>query len=249
MLGDAMCDIWDPNDCPDDEKCMPWDSGGGTWDALKCSPVDANPKVIGDECFAPDGPAGGVDDCGVGLFCYYVDAQTNIGTCIEFCTGSPSTPMCGPDAICTIVNDGVLVLCRPSCDPISQDCEPAGSACYQATGTGSFTCIADKSGDMGAYGDECAYISSCDAGLACATSTAVPGCTAGSCCTPFCDLNSPANCPGTGQICEPYYEMPDPGYEHVGLCVVPQPKIDRDAGDWSTRAPVEEAALGPVMRR
>lgn len=239
-VGESMCDIWMPMDCGEDEKCMPYSSMGETWDALKCVPLDENPKELGDECLAPEGPDGGTDDCGQGLFCYYVDAETNVGTCIAFCTGSPSTPTCGPNSICTVVNDGVLVLCRPSCDPIVQDCEPAGSACYQATGTGSFTCIADKSGDTGTYGDPCQYISSCDAGLACATAASVPGCDSGSCCTPFCDLSGPNNCPGAaqGQVCEPYYEQPDPGYENVGLCAVPQPKVE-GGPTARRRAPLE----------
>jgi len=214
-------------DCGEEEKCMPYASMGETWDALKCSPLVENPKTLGDECFAEEGPAGGVDDCDDGLFCYYVNSDTNVGTCIAFCSGSPSNPTCDTGTICTVVNDGVLVLCRPACDPIVQDCDPPGSACYQATGTGSFTCIADKSGDTGAYGDDCQYISSCDAGLACIAAAAVPGCTAGSCCTPFCDLGEPNDCPGAaqGQVCEPYFDVPDPGYENVGICAVPQPKI------------------------
>ena len=225
VFGEAMCDIWDPNDCGESEKCMPYAMMGDTWDALKCSPLAENPKVLGDECNAIDGTYGGVDDCGKGLYCYYVDMETNVGTCIEFCTGSPVAPMCGPDAICTIVNDGVLVLCRPECDPTIQDCEPANSGCYQATGTGSFTCIIDKSGPTGQYGDTCELISSCDPGFACVEQNGVPGCTTGACCTPFCDINQPNNCPGAaqGQTCEPYYAQPDPGYEHVGICVLPTP--------------------------
>ena len=225
MAVEAMCDIWDPNDCGESEKCMPYAMMGDTWDALKCSPLAENPKVLGDECEAIDGTYGGVDDCGKGLYCYYVDMETNQGTCIEFCTGSPVAPMCGPEAICTIVNDGVLVLCRPECDPTIQDCEPANSGCYQATGTGSFTCIIDKSGPTGQYGDTCELISSCDPGFACVEQNGVPGCTTGACCTPFCDINQPNNCPGAaqGQTCEPYYAQPDPGYEHVGICVLPTP--------------------------
>ncbi len=232
MLGEAMCDIWSEGDCGEGEKCMPYASTGGTWDALKCSPLDDNPKQLGDECFADMGPAGGVDDCGEGLYCYYVDPDTNVGTCIEFCTGSPAAPSCGPDTICTIVNDGVLVLCRPECDPTLQDCQPAGSGCYQATGTGSFTCIWDKSGSGGAYGEPCDFISSCDPGLACLDAASVPGCTGGSCCSNFCDVDEPNACPdaGQGQICEPYYDAPDPGYEHVGVCAVPQPKVEGGDG-------------------
>ena len=225
VFGEAMCDIWDPDDCGEGEKCMPYAMMGETWDALKCSPVAENPKVLGDECNAPEGPYGGEDDCGNGLYCYYIDEETNSGTCIEFCTGDPTNPMCGPEAICTIVNDGVLVLCRPECDPTIQDCEPANSGCYQATGTGSFTCIIDKSGPTGAYGDACELISSCDPGFACVDAVNQPGCTSNRCCTNFCDLNAGNTCPQAdqGEQCEPYYDIPDPGYEHVGICVLPQP--------------------------
>lgn len=230
QVGGSMCDIWTPGDCGDEEKCMPYAMMGETWDALKCSPLDDNPKVLGDECLAPEGAYGGIDDCGAGLYCYYINNETNIGSCIEFCTGSPTTPMCGPEAICTIVNDGVLVLCRPECDPTIQDCEPAGSGCYQATGTGSFTCIIDKSEETGVYGDSCTLISTCDPGLACLEAAAVPGCTSESCCSNFCDLNSPNTCPdaGGGQLCEAYYEQPDPGYEHVGICALPMGDVDDD---------------------
>lgn len=225
MVSEAMCDIWNFDDCGDGEKCIPYAMGGSSWDALKCIPVDENAKTLGDECNAPLGGAGGQDDCENGLFCYYVDGETNTGTCIAHCMGSPSAPTCGPDTVCTIVNDGVLTLCRPTCDPVLQDCDPTGSACWQATGTNGFTCIIDSSGDAGAYGDPCEFINSCDPGLACADANGVPGCTGSGCCTPFCDVNEPNNCPDAamGQTCEPYYDMPDPGYEHVGICVIPAP--------------------------
>lgn len=231
-MGEAMCDIWKIDDCPEGEKCIPYAMGGGSWDALKCIDLDENPKLLGDECSAPLGGAGGQDDCDVGLFCYYIDSETNMGTCIAHCGGTPTSPTCEGNTVCTIVNDGVLTLCRPSCDPVSQDCEPTGSACWQATGTNGFTCIIDASGDTGAYGDACEYINACDPGLACADAAAVPDCTGNGCCTPFCDLNEPNNCPGVGQTCEAYYETPDPGWEHVGLCVLPSGDV---AGGASAR--------------
>lgn len=225
---ESMCDIWNPNDCPEGEKCMPYASGGSSWDALKCVPVSDNPKVLGDECTAPLGGSGGEDDCDVGLFCYYVQSETQIGTCISFCTGSPESPVCDNDTLCSIVNDGVLVLCRPTCDPIVQDCEPVGSSCLQATGSEGFVCIIDASGaDSGMYGDNCEYLNSCDPGLACADAAGVPGCTGSGCCSPFCDTSAPNECPDmdVGQVCEPWFETPVPGYENVGLCVLPSPDI------------------------
>jgi hypothetical protein len=235
---ESMCDIWNPNDCPEGEKCMPYASGGSSWDALKCIPIAENPKVLGDECNAPLGGAGGEDDCDGGLFCYYVDSETQVGTCISFCTGSAEMPVCEADTLCSIVNDGVLVLCRPTCDPIVQDCEPAGSACLQATGSEGFVCIIDASGaDAGAYGDNCEFLNSCDPGLACADAAGVPGCTGSGCCSPFCDTSAMNECPDAamGQICEPWFETPVPGYETVGLCVLPTPDIVEPPSAFSAR--------------
>src|SRR5690606_8439024 len=119
--GEAMCDIWMENDCPEGEKCIPYAMGGGSWDALKCIDVAEDPKTLGDECLAPLGGAGGEDDCDKGLFCYYIDTETQTGTCIAHCGGSPDSPVCDSGTVCTIVNDGVLTLCRPTCDPVAQD--------------------------------------------------------------------------------------------------------------------------------
>jgi hypothetical protein len=79
---------------------------------------------------------------------------------------------------------------------------------------------------MGAYGDSCEYLNVCDPGLWCADATVVPGC-AGSigCCSEFCELSNPdATCMGAGQECTAYYEegQAPPGYEDVGVCILPQ---------------------------
>jgi len=41
------------------------------------------------------------------------------------------------------------------------------------------------------------------------------------CCTPFCDLSAPNTCPLPEQMCAPWSAAPDPGYENVGVCLVP----------------------------
>lgn len=74
------------------------------------------------------------------------------------------------------------------------------------------------------YGEECTG-GYCAAGLQCAPGDWVPepGCTTNdSCCTPYCNVNDTNACPGVDQLCMwiPNQD-PIPGFEHVGLCMVP----------------------------
>lgn len=221
------CDIW-AQDCPVGEKCMPWaNDGGNAWNATRCSPVDDNPGQVGDECTVEGSGVSGIDSCDLSEMCYYVDPETNMGICVGFCQGNAANPVCDPGYVCTINNDGVLILCRPECDPLLQDCME-GVACLPAAGSDHFTCIVDASGEMGAAGDPCEFINSCDPGLFCGDATAVPNCAGSSgCCTEFCDLSDPmaaAQCSlGGGQECVPWYEegQAPPGLENVGACALP----------------------------
>lgn len=221
------CDVW-TDDCPEGQKCMPWASdGGSSWNATRCSPLDANAGQVGDECTVEGSGVSGLDTCGPRSMCYYTDSETNIGICVSFCEGTQNAPSCQPDFICTIVNDGVLTLCRPTCDPILQDC--AGDAsCLQATGSDGFTCIADASGEGGQPGDPCEFINACDPGSYCASAELVPACSGASgCCTEFCDITdaaAAAGCSlGAGQECVPWFDKgaEPPGLEHVGICALP----------------------------
>jgi hypothetical protein len=221
----AQCDIWDPKGCPEGEKCMPWDDqGGGFWNATKCSPVDAQPKQDGDECATEGGGTSGVDNCDVGLLCWFLNEE-NVGSCINMCTGSMENPMCNPGEVCDISNNGSLILCLDTCDPVAVDC-PDGQICFAtSTGDGQFICDFDASGDIGQFGDPCEFINVCDPGLYCAGADAMPGCDAGGCCTPFCDVNDP-QCPASDpQVeCVKWHEpgTEPPGLEHVGVCILPE---------------------------
>ncbi|MCA9653947.1 MAG: ribulose phosphate epimerase [Myxococcales bacterium] len=218
------CDIF-AQDCPEGEKCMPWASSGGTWDATRCSPIDENPGQPGDECSVEGGGASGIDSCDIGSMCWDVDPETNMGTCVAMCTGDSANPICeDPDTSCSIANDGAIVLCLPNCDPLLQDCAE-GQACYPVADI--WVCGPDASGEMGAAGDPCEFINVCDVGNICLDASAWPDC-AGSigCCSPVCDTTDPmgdAQCPGAGQTCQPWYEEGNapPGYENVGACALP----------------------------
>jgi hypothetical protein len=222
------CDVW-TQDCPDGHKCMPWDNTGtGSWNATRCSALDPNPAQIGDVCAVEGTGVSGVDNCALGSMCWGVDPETNTGTCIAFCSGTDANPSCSdPSTTCSITNDGALILCLPSCDPLEQACRE-GEACY---GVGStFICAPNAApADGGSYGSPCAYLNVCNPGLFCAGAAGVPGCQgAEGCCSEFCDLSSPdgdAQCQGAagGQACVPWFEdnQAPPGLADVGACFVP----------------------------
>jgi hypothetical protein len=222
------CDVWG-QDCPEGQKCMPWDnSGQGAWNATKCTPLDPNPAQVGDECTVEGSGISGIDNCTLASMCWAVDPETNLGTCVAFCSGTEANPQCdNPDTTCSITNSGVLILCLPSCDPLAQDCDE-GQACY---GVGpSFICAPNASGaDLGNYGDPCEYLNVCNPGLFCAGAAGVPGCQGSQgCCSEFCSLSHPdgnEQCTGSGggQNCVPWFEdgQAPPAYLDVGGCVIP----------------------------
>ena len=213
------CSVWD-QDCPPGEKCMPWaNDGGNAWNATRCSPVDPDPDQVGDECTVEGSGVSGVDSCDIAQMCWNVDTETNMGTCVAFCSGSEAMPTCAPPGTaCSISNEGVLILCLPLCNPlVPEDC-PAGEGCYPSGDV--FQCAPDASGDMGAAGDPCEYLNACDTGLMCADPASVPNCGSIGCCSPFCEVGDDTPCLA-GQTCVPFYEMgqaPDMCLENVGIC-------------------------------
>ncbi len=220
------CDVW-MQDCPEGEKCMPWaNDGGSSWNATRCSEVADNPGQVGDECAVEGSGVSGIDDCDVASMCYYVDPETGLGSCVGFCEGSPDSPMCEPDFLCSISNNGVLILCRAECDPLLQDCQ-GSAACLPANGSDGFVCIVDASGEAGAPGDPCEFLNSCDPGLFCANADVVPNCKgSGGCCSEFCDLTDPVpddGCSLMDQMCDAWFEegAAPPDLAHVGACVLP----------------------------
>lgn len=215
------CDVW-AQDCPEGQKCAPWVSdGGAAWDALRCVDVDANGGQPGDACQAEGGGGSGIDDCALGSMCWNV-GEEGTGICVAFCGGTAQAPSCADTATtCIIANDGVLNLCLPICDPLLQDCGD-GQACYPAGD--AFACAPDVSGELGLFGDPCAAINTCDAGLLCANPELVPGCQGEGCCTSFCEIDDGTDCPAQGQECVTWYEpgQAPPGAESLGACVIPE---------------------------
>ena len=92
-------------------------------------PGRADPDAAGQPCAVEGSGVSGIDSCELGSMCFFVDPETNEGTCVALCVGTPELPSCGsPTEVCTTSNDGVLNLCLLSCDPKAPNC-PAGQEC------------------------------------------------------------------------------------------------------------------------
>ncbi|MBL8946957.1 MAG: hypothetical protein JNK45_27545 [Myxococcales bacterium] len=215
---DIQCDLWS-QDCPDGSKCAPWaDDGGDQWNASECIDLDPTPAQPGEPCTIAGAPASGDDDCDISALCWDVDPGTGLGTCVPFCGGSEANPMCEGDTSCWIANDGVLILCLPTCDPLAPTCGD-GSSCV-ANGDAFFCLPSERVAQ--AYDAACEEWLGCGTGLVCAGAGSTPNCDA-SCCTALCDLATPM-CPDqdAGQSCVPYFAAgtEPPGLENVGVCLV-----------------------------
>ncbi len=204
------CDVW-LQDCPAGEKCVPYDStGGNVWNAYKCVPVLGDQQA-GDPCTYA-GPVDATDDCDASSICFD-------GTCTTQCTGTPAEPMCPAMTQCTITNEGVLVLCIPTCDPLVQDCG-AGQGCYWANT--NFHCL-PVSEDI-PTGEPCGFANDCAAGNLCVDAVNLPMCMGAACCAGYCDLSlGDADCAGQpGTVCVSFFEqgMAPPEYQDVGVCLL-----------------------------
>jgi hypothetical protein len=204
-------------DCHDGEKCVPYGSTGGNWDANKCVPILGD-GAAGDTCTYTN-ITDATDSCDADTHCWdvmNVDGEL-IGICTEFCKGSPDNPQCGPGTSCLIANDGSINLCITTCDPLLQDCG-TGLACFWANG--AFNCIFTTQ-DI-PVGEACGFINDCQAGNICLSADAIPNCNGSACCGAYCDLTEPF-CEQAQTECVSFFEEGQaiPGYEDVGVCVLP----------------------------
>lgn len=222
------CSIF-AQDCPPGEKCMPYaNDGGPAWNATGCFPIARDPVGYGETCQVEGNGASGLDDCDAGMMCWHVN-RDGFGECVHMCIGGWKDPTCPlPDQHCPISAEGVLLICRPNCDPLAQDCAYDDEVCYPLQD--EWGCAPDASGDGGTFGDPCEFTNACDPMHVCLGAAALPGCEGSvGCCSQICDVldeTSDAACAAlaAGTACEAWYlegQAPT-GYEHVGVCAVPQ---------------------------
>jgi len=219
------CDPW-AQDCPAGLKCMAYTDEGDVFTATKCTPVAPNPGQVGDVCRGEGGWSTGVDDCDLGLACWNINPETEIGACVALCTGTMDDPGCpGAKDVCMFWTPGIASVCLQTCEPLVQDC-PVGQSCLPdfASDAENFLCIIDWSFEEGQEFDPCPGGNSCDPGLLCWDPALAVECKQDEgCCLAFCDLDDP-KCDGAGATCQPFYP-PDvpapPEYANVGICGLP----------------------------
>jgi hypothetical protein len=208
------CDLF-AQDCPVDEKCVPFAENGPTWDNAKCVPV-LGAGAPGEPC-TTDGVVEATDDCDATSFCFGFDQDNLGGSCHPFCTGNISMPECIDGWACAVPAEGPP-FCLQECDPLGDTCG-AGSEC---TWTGTmFGCVDE--GGAAQTGEACTFVNDCDSGLLCVVGPALAGCADDGCCTPFCSLmagDGPCQMINAEHVCEPFFSEPPVGSEDVGVCVL-----------------------------
>ena len=206
-------------DCPEGDKCVPYGSTGGGWDANKCVPVTGD-GIPGDICIY-GGTVEATDDCDDTSHCWnVVDVDgMNVGVCAPFCGGTPDEPLCPEFSACLIANDGTITLCLDTCDPLAQDCGPT-TGCFWSEP--DFLCL--LSSVETPAGEPCLFINDCAPGNVCTDAALVPGCMESACCASLCALDDLEACADPEQSCIAFFdEDASPGYENVGLCLATPP--------------------------
>lgn len=214
--GEFVCDIV-AQDCPIGSKCVAFAATGVELDGTHCVAMVDNPGVPGSSCTVTEQFVNQKDSCDEFSLCWFV--QEGEGTCISIC--SDVSLLCSsPEAVCVnFGQSGLFNLCIDTCDPLDVDC-PVHGTCFP--GFDVFLCTEVIKPVQTTYGGICTGLTTCDDGLFCVPSGAVPGCEADQCCTIYCDTGSPNQCPSAPvQECISLLGANNPDWGHVGFCGIP----------------------------
>jgi hypothetical protein len=193
---------------------MPWaNDGGGEWNATRCSPLANDPNQVGELCMVEGSGTSGIDDCDLGLVCWQVDPETNIGVCHSMCGSEP--PFCEPPLVCGEVE--IAPMCIEPCDPLDPASCPEGQACGFFMST---VLVCQPAPEGSAEGTPCDAAMVCEPGTLCSYDAALD-CGNGvgqGCCAVPCDLGDPVACVDP-EICVPWFPLPPPPeLAYLGVC-------------------------------
>jgi hypothetical protein len=208
----SQCDLLE-QDCPDGQKCSPWDhTGSGTFSATRCTPLDPNAQQPGEPCQSEGSGFSGVDTCAAGSICFNVDAELQ-GTCVQLCEGLGSQAGCEQEGTWCHLFD-IAPLCLTRCNPLLDDCG-RGLGCYPHGA--DFVCLL---AGQAVVPSECQFVNDCSPGMFCAHASLSPGCEHDRCCAQLCDASdSIEECLAPGTTCSPFPNPPpSPSWDNVGLC-------------------------------
>ena len=179
--GVSECDPF-MQDCPDGEKCVPYGSTGGNWDANKCVPVTGG-GAAGDQC-TYGGVVEATDDCDAGTHCWDVmdvDGQ-QVGVCTEFCTGTADNPICARRAPRA---RSPTTARSTSASRTAIRCFRTATRASPASGPTATSTASSRRQDI-PTGEPCGFINDCVAGNICQDATVLPACNGAACCASYC---------------------------------------------------------------
>lgn len=203
-------------DCPEGQKCMPFGTMAQTdWSGARCVPIADDPAGLGEPCETQDYSHSGLDDCGLGLICWYFAGAGDLhGRCLGLCG---EDDICvDPDARCYLQPEASF-LCYPLCDPLAQDCPPPATLCARSSNVDGFICRYAPTGEPAGAGMPCVSETECAPGHVCDPADLVDGCAGERCCAPLCSLGQPS-CPPELPQCQPLDPALGPEYVDVGAC-------------------------------
>ncbi|MCA9710496.1 MAG: hypothetical protein KDK70_31940 [Myxococcales bacterium] len=188
--------------------------GSEDWNAIRCSPIAANPGQPGEPCTAEGNQWSGIDDCDANTMCWVTNPDTNEGVCVAFCSWFGGEP-CGEAFECQAQpGELMLPLCAPVCDPTAPGCPP-DMGCFP--GGASFTCQ-PAARARAPVGSPCPDPTACGAGALCAFGLDCGQAPGEGCCSAVCDTTAPDPCP-IPAACTPWFGAGGPAsWAHVGYC-------------------------------
>ncbi|MCY1063951.1 hypothetical protein OV090_04210 [Nannocystis sp. RBIL2] len=220
----SSCDPWSQN-CPEGQKCVPASNDGGdVWHTTACVPLAPDPAQAGELCTIEQNSTRLIDTCDEQSICLGTDPDTQEPACIPLCQGGPEAPECPAGSACVIGNQGVLIPCQPTCDPLENTC-PDGHLCrLNFSDPDNFVCFPMPSDGLANLFEACDDTFECAAGLSCEEAVFGGECDPDQserCCLAYCDLDAPS-CPLVGDVCVPLFaDDPPPDWAHLGVCREP----------------------------
>ncbi len=208
------CNPGDTESCPSDEKCAVVLDQNNDRTVYKCVPDDTSLSPYATcQLSINDGQ----DGCPGGTLCIPITAEEDFGSCLPGCETNDD---CG-GGVCVLGPYANIAHCAEPCDPLQPSC-PGTMRCLATADR--FGCMVGTEEEIGVQADPCLGFATrgCAEGFSCQWGELVPEClsTTGLCCSALCDTAGVGECPSP-MDCFPVFTNPAPGFESLGVCLVP----------------------------
>ena len=208
------CNPGDADACAADEKCAVVLDENNDRTIYKCVPDDSSLAPY-ETCQLSIND--GQDGCPGGTLCIPITEDQDYGSCLPGCQTSGD---CGT-GVCIVGPFSDIAHCADPCDPLLPTC-PGAMRCLATSDR--FGCMVGTEEDIGAQAEPCLGFETrgCAEGFACQWGELIPDCLSatGLCCTSLCDVSELDEC-ASPMSCFPVFPNPAPGFEGLGVCLVP----------------------------